>query len=239
MTRLLKLRTYAILLAIVSLPAACSFAQTPERSGNSTASNPPAYSAPEQGPENSGNDENAQFKHSASVQLLSRITGLSLEGAYWLAVILNFAIVAGVIIWASKKNLPGMFRSRTGSIQKAIEEARKASEDAHRRLSEVESRLSRLGDEIDQMRAASEKEAAAEEERIKAAAAEDARRIAESASQEISAATKAARHELTQHAADLAVSLAAKQIRVDAATDEALVRRFARQISNGSSGSKS
>jgi F0F1-type ATP synthase membrane subunit b/b' len=89
------------------------------------------------------------------------------------------------------------------------------------------------------MRAISEKEGAAEEERIKVAAAEDARRIMESASQEISAATKAARRELTQHAADLAVSLAAKQIRVDAATDEALVRQFARQISNGSTRSKS
>lgn len=234
-----KLRRFAFLLAVFYFSPLISFAQSSQASGDSVAANPPAYSAPEQGPENSGNDENAQFKHSASVQLLSRITGLSLEGAYWLAVIINFAIVAGVIAWASKKNLPAMFRNRTGSIQKAIEEARKASEDANRRLSEVESRLSRLGDEINQMRAVSEKEAVAEEERIKAAAAEDAKRITESASQEISAATKAARHELTQHAAELAVSLAAKQIRVDAATDEALVRRFARQISNGSTGKKS
>jgi F-type H+-transporting ATPase subunit b len=239
MTRFAKLRAFALFLALLSLSSVFSVAQTPERSGDSTASNPPAYSAPEQGAENSGNDENAQFKHSASVRLLSRVTGLSLDGAYWLAVIINFAIVVWLIVWASKKSLPGMFRNRTGSIQKALQEARNASEDANRRLSEVESRLSRLGDEINQMRAISEKEGAAEEERIKVAAAEDARRIMESASQEISAATKAARRELTQHAADLAVSLAAKQIRVDAATDEALVRQFARQISNGSTRSKS
>ncbi len=89
------------------------------------------------------------------------------------------------------------------------------------------------------MRVTAEREAAAEEERMKAAAAEDARRIIESAEQEISAATKAARRELTALAADLAVTLAAKQIRVDTPTDQALVRRFTQQISNGATGKKS
>jgi F-type H+-transporting ATPase subunit b len=169
------------------------------------------------------------------VQLLARITGLSLEHAYWLAVLLNFAIVAGLIAWAAKKYLPTAFRNRTASIQRSLEEARRASEEAKRRLADIESRLGHLDDEINQMRAVSEKEAAAEEERIKAAAAEEARRISESAAQEIAAATKAARRELTAYAADLAVSLAAKQIHVDTATDQALVRRFAEQISNDGS----
>jgi F0F1-type ATP synthase membrane subunit b/b' len=41
---------------------------------------------------------------------------------------------------------------------------------------------------------------------------------------------KAARRQLTAHAADLAVGLARKQIHVDAATDQALVRSFAGQL---------
>ena len=210
----------------------------PEGTTNPSVQNSSANAAPElrgsgaKGPEGKGEDETEQFKHSASVQLLSKITGLNLDAAYWLAVILNFAIVAGLIVWFSKKNLPGMFRNRTASIQKSLEEARRASEEANRRLSEIESRLSRLDDEINQMRARSEKEAAVEEERIKAAAAEDARRIIESAGQEIEAATKAARRELTAYAADLAVALASKQIRVDAPTDQALVRNFGQQLSN-------
>src|SRR5439155_22181812 len=125
-------------------------------------------------------DPTAQLQQAASVSLLSRITGLSAGGAYWLAVVLNFGIVVGLIVWASKKNLPTLFRSRTASIQKSIEEARRASEDANRRLSEIESRLARMDDEISGMRATSDKEAAAEEQRIKAAAAEDARRSVES-----------------------------------------------------------
>jgi F-type H+-transporting ATPase subunit b len=130
-----------------------------------------------------------------------------------------------------------MFRNRTASIQKFLEEARKASEDANKRLSEIESRLSRLDHEISGMRAMSEREAAAEEERIKAATADESRRIVESAQQEIAAATKAARRELTAYAADLAVTLASKQIKVDATTDQALVRRFAQQLS-GDEGAK-
>jgi len=188
--------------------------------------------------EAAGEDENAQFKQSSSVQLVAKLTGLSLQHAYWLCVVLNFAVVAGVIGWVSKKNLPRIFRNRTAYIQKAMEEARRASEEANRRLADIESRLARLGSEIEEMRVPAEKEAAAEEQRIKAAAEEDARRIVESAEQEIAAAAKAARRELTAYAADLAVSLATKQIQVDAATDQKLVGNFAQELSSGGDGRK-
>lgn len=177
-----------------------------------------------------GEDEQAQFKHSPSVQLVARLTGLSLEHAYWLCVVLNFAIVAGAILYFSKKNLPALFRDRTQAIQKAIQEARQASDEANRRLGDIEAWLSRLGAEIEDMRAAAEKEALAEEGRIQAAAEEDARKIVDSAEQEIAAAARSARRELKAYAAGLAVSLAARQIRVDAATDQTLVRGFAQQL---------
>jgi F-type H+-transporting ATPase subunit b len=181
--------------------------------------------------EAAGEDDQSQFKQSPSVVWVAKITGMNLEHAYVLCVLLNFLVIAAAIFWLSKKNLPGLFRNRTASIQKAMEEARQASEEANRRLAEIESRLSKLDVEISGMRAAAEKEAAAEEQRIKAAAEEDARKIVESAEQEIAAAAKAARRELTAYAADLAVSLAKRQIRVDTATDQALLRSFAQQLS--------
>ena len=144
---------------------------------------------------------------------------------------LNFAVIAGTLLYLSKKHLPGVFRDRTASIQKAMQEARQASEEAQRRLAEIENRLSRLDSEIAGMRDAAEKEAVSEEARIKAAAEEDARKIVDSAEQEIAAAAKSARRELTEYAANLAVSLAAKQISVDASTDQALVREFAHELS--------
>jgi F-type H+-transporting ATPase subunit b len=180
------------------------YAQSSSELGALAEQNAPANESPK--PAESSGEDTEQFKHSDSVRFLARITGLSLEGAYWLAVIINFAIVAGVIVWASKKNLPAVFRNRTALIQKSIEEARRASEDANQRLTHIESRLSRLDDEIAQMRITSEKEATAEEQRIQQAAEEDAKRIVESAEQEIAAAAKAARRELTSYAADLAVN---------------------------------
>lgn len=200
------------------------------KAGDSATANSTALT--KESREAAGEDEQEQFKHSASVKLVARYTGLSLEHAYWLCVLLNFGIIGGTLLYLSKKKLPGVFRDRTASIQQAMQEARKASDEANRRLSEIETRLSRLDSEIAGMRTAAEKEAVAEEARIKAAAEEDARKIVESAEQEIAAAAKLARRELTSFAANLAVSLAAKQIKVDTATDQALVRGFSQELSS-------
>jgi len=175
-------------------------------------------------------DEMEEFKRSPSVLLISRLTGLNPQRSYWLSVISNFLVIAFVIIWASRKFLPGIFRERTAAIQKAMQEAQKASADARSKLAEIEARLSKLDAEIAAMRGAAEKEGASEVARIEAAAQEDARKIVASAEQEIAAAAKAARRQLTAHAAGLAVGLAQKQIRVDAATDQALVRSFSGQL---------
>jgi F-type H+-transporting ATPase subunit b len=175
-------------------------------------------------------DEMEEFKHSASVQMISRITGLNPQQSYWASYFFNFAVIAALIVWAGRKFLPGVFRDRTAAIQKAMQEAQKASEEARRRLADIESRLQKLDVEIGMMRDAAEKEGEAEAERIKVAAEEDAQKIVAMAEQEIVAAVKAARRQLTAHAADLAVGLAQKQIHVDPATDQGLVRNFAGQL---------
>ena len=177
-----------------------------------------------------GKDEWAEFKESASVRMIGRLTGLNLQQSYWLSMALNFIVIAALIVWAGFKYLPGMFRDRSAAIQKAMQEAQKASEEARRRLAEIESRLMKLDVEIGMMRDSAEKEGAVEEARIQASAEEDARKIVASAEQEIAAAAKAARRQLTAYAADLAVGLARKQIHVDPATDQALVRYFSGQL---------
>jgi F-type H+-transporting ATPase subunit b len=175
-------------------------------------------------------DEAEQFKRSSSVTLVARITGLSLRHAYWLCLLGNFGIIAGVLVWVWRSKLPSVFSCRTQAIQKALEEARKASEDAGRRLAEIEGRLKHLDGELREMRANAEKEAAAEEARISAAAEEETRKIVISAEQEIAAAAKSVRRDLKAYVADLAISLASRQIRVNSATDQALVERFGDQL---------
>jgi len=191
----------------------------------------------EESREAAGEDKNEALKTSASVRFLSKITGLDVHKSYWLAVILNFAIIAGLVLWAARKNLPGLFQNRTASIQKAMEEARTLSADANRRLADIESRLSKLDVEIGTMQANAEKEVQAEEQRIVEATKEETRKIVETAEQEIASAVKIARRDLKAYAADLAVTIAGKQIKVDAATDKSLVERFAQQLT-GNGGRK-
>jgi F-type H+-transporting ATPase subunit b len=181
-------------------------------------------------------EENAEFKQSPSVRFLARITGLSPRSAYWLAIALNFAVIAAAVAWFVKSKLPGMFRTRSESIRKTMEEAQRASADAGRWLSEIEGRLSKLDSEIAAMRSQAEAEAAGEEQRIKAAAEEDARKIVESAGQEVESAARLAHRDLKAYAAELAVSLAEKRIQVDAATDRALVENFVGQLGQNGDG---
>src|SRR5207302_3574751 len=97
-------------------------------------------------------DETAEFKQSASVRAIAKLTGLSVNHAFLLSDLLNFAVIAIVIIWAGRKFLPGIFNARTAAIQKAMQEAQKASDEARRSLAEIESRLMKLEVEIGMMR---------------------------------------------------------------------------------------
>ncbi len=170
------------------------------------------------------------FRHSNSVKAVARMTGLSVDQAYWACVVVNFAIVAGLLWFLLRKSLPGIFQSRSETIQKRIEEARRASEEARRRIAEVESRLARLDSEIEKMRQEADTASHAEEERLQSSAREEQRRIVQAAEQEIAMAANQARRELKAYAADLAVSLAEKKIKIGLGTDQVLVREFAQQL---------
>ncbi len=180
-------------------------------------------------------EENASLKHAKPIQWLARKIDWSVHGTHLLLSGLNFAIVAVIAFWAARKFLPGMFRSRTASIQQALEEARAASQDANRRLADIENRLRQLDVEIGQMQASAEKEGDAEDVRIQKAAEEDIRKVVAAAEQEISTAAKQARRELATHTASLAIALARQQIHVDSNTDQVLVRSFTSKLASGSS----
>jgi len=190
----------------------------------------PAGQLEEASREAAGEDETAEFKHSATVRWLAGITGLSPFAAYWVFVVLNFVIIAVLLVALLKSKLPAAFRGRTASIQQGIAEARQASAEAQRRLSDIEGRLAKLDSEIAAMAAAAEAEAKKEEARIQAGAEEDKRKIVEAAEQEIVAATRLARTQLRAYAGELAVTLAEKRIQVNAATDQELVKAFVDEL---------
>jgi F-type H+-transporting ATPase subunit b len=145
---------------------------------------------------------------------------------------INFAIVAGLLIWVFAKLLPGWFRHNADTIASAITKATAAKEAADREVREAETRLAQLEQEIAALRAVAEREAAGEAERIRALAKSDAAKVATAAQAEIEAAERAARLELRRLAAALAVdgaeSLLVKQL--TAAAQENLVDVFVKGL---------
>jgi F-type H+-transporting ATPase subunit b len=177
-------------------------------------------------------EEHADLKHAKPVRWLARKIDWSVHGTHLLLSGINFAIIAVILIWAARKYLPGTFRNRTASIQQALQEARAASQDANRRLADIENRLRQLDVEIGRMQSSAESEAAAEEARVQKAAEDDVRKVVLAAEQEIAAAAKQARRELSNYTASLAIALASKQISVDSDTDQVLVRTFAAKLAS-------
>ena len=133
---------------------------------------------------------------------------------------INFAIVAGALLWVCVKKAPGWFRGRTEAIGSAIAKAGSAQAAADRQLREAEARLANLDKEVAELRAFAQRETGAEAERIRAATRSDMEKIAAAAKAEIEAAERAARLELKALAAKLAVedaeSLLAKQLTAEA-----------------------
>lgn len=222
-----------LLFAAICSPSLAHAQETSQPSAQAPGHEPASASPQEKG-KKAPMDENAgepdSLRRSPAVLWLARVTGMTPNQAYWTAVGINFAIVFLLIAVLIKKKLPGFFSGRTAAIQKGIEEARKMSEEARTRLSEVEGRLSRLDAEIAAMRSEAEENAKAEERRIESAGEEERRRIVSSSEQEISMAANAARRDLKSYAAELAIDLAEKKIRVDQHADEALVREFTTRL---------
>jgi F-type H+-transporting ATPase subunit b len=129
---------------------------------------------------------------------------------------INFAIVAGVIIWLCLKKAPAFFGGRAEAISSAIRKATEAKAAADTQLREAEGKLANLQKEIADLRAISERESAAEVERLRTVTQTDLQKIVAAAKAEIEAAERAARLELKAIAARLAVEgaelLLAKQL---------------------------
>jgi F0F1-type ATP synthase membrane subunit b/b' len=171
-----------------------------------------------------------QFKNSPSLKWMADELGVSTAVAYRLSVAFNFATLVTLIVIPLRSKLPAIFRERTELIRQTLEDAQRASTEAKKRLVAIESRFAKIGFEIMAIQESADQDWKAEEERIRAAIAEDQRRIAAGVEKEIAVAIERARHELQTHAADLAVTLAATRIQVDVSTDQALVRAFIDQL---------
>ena len=231
---------YAALLALVlfCVPAVPLCAQQPSSQPShhtrSEESSTPVAAVPEKRQEE--RDENYEFSHSAAVQKFGSFLGLNTEQAATAFEIFNFLVLAVGVGFVLLKTLPKTFRARSSAIQKQLVDARTATEEASARLNSVEARLSKLDGQIAEMRSHAEADAANEERRIRATVEEEKARILADAEAEIHTATAAARREIQQFAAGLAIEQAARKLIITADTDRLLVEGFARQLTGDHGG---
>ncbi len=144
----------------------------------------------------------------------------------------NFALFVGALGYLLRKKAGWFFHSRTTEIQRAMAEAARLREQAEQRCTAIEQRLANVAAEIEGLRFKAREEAAAEEARFRAQIEQDVRKIHSEAQQEIEAAVKAARRRLREQAAELAISLAALQIRqrLSPEVEERLIRETVRDF---------
>jgi F-type H+-transporting ATPase subunit b len=144
----------------------------------------------------------------------------------------HFVIIAIAAYWLFKKVLPPHFRRNADKISEAITKATAAKAEAERQLKEAATKLTSLEQEVAQFRAQTQKDAAAELERLRAMMKTDVAKVSIAAKAEIEAAERAARVALkalaTKLAVDRAESLVAKQM--TPAVQEAMISNFVQAL---------
>ena len=200
------------------------------QAGDAAPASTPRADTPEQ---ESGDDV---YRHSASVKLIARWLHLDKESAALLFEYLNFAILAGAVLYALSKYLPKTFRENRKNIQQRLLDARTATQQAHERLAAIEQRLGRLDEEIAAISKQAEKDSVEDEARIKASIEEERRRIVDAASKDIAAAASAAQRDLKRFAAGLAVDRAAQRIVLTEDDDRGLLQEFAQSLGQHAQG---
>jgi F-type H+-transporting ATPase subunit b len=159
-------------------------------------------------------------------------------GGGWLPVIaklVNFSILAGVLVYFTRAPLTGYLDSRITVVRDDLVTAAETRETAARQLAEIEARMRALPMEIDALKRRGADDIAAERARIEQAAETERRRLLEHARREIEMRLRVARRELVELTADLAVRVAAERIRRTMSADDQtrLIDRYAAQIQHG------
>jgi F-type H+-transporting ATPase subunit b len=149
-----------------------------------------------------------------------------------IARLLNFAVLAGTLVYFLKKPFASYLRNRDAQIRRELLEAEELRGQAAAQIAAIEDKLRALPAELEGLRTRGAEELAAEEARLRAHAEAERDRLLEHARREIDLHVRAAKQELAHEAAALAVGVAADRIKSEL-TPEAhlrLVDRYAAQV---------
>jgi len=153
----------------------------------------------------------------------------------WMPVIaktVNFAILAAVLVYFLKTPLTEYLSSRIVKVRQDLVAAAETREAATRQLSDIQAKLAALPGELEALKTRGSEEIAAERIRIQQAAEAERQRLLEHTRREIDMRLRVARRELVEHAASLAVAVAAERIRTSITPDDQarLLDRYTSQV---------
>jgi F-type H+-transporting ATPase subunit b len=134
--------------------------------------------------------------------------------------IANFFILAGALYYLLRKPFSDHLLNRSQQVRADLVSAKETSAAAAAQLAEIDKKLAALPAEIETLKARGKQEIAAEEARIRQAAEAERHRLIEQTRREVDLQVRLAKRELTEHAADLAVSHATQQIKQTMTPDD-------------------
>jgi F0F1-type ATP synthase membrane subunit b/b' len=134
--------------------------------------------------------------------------------------IANFLILAGALYYFLRKPFADHLANRGQQVRADLVSAKETSAAAAAQLAEIDKKLQALPGELETLKARGKQEIAAEETRIRQTAEGERHRLIEQTRREVDLQVRLAKRELTEHAADLAVSLATQQIKQTITPDD-------------------
>jgi F-type H+-transporting ATPase subunit b len=149
-----------------------------------------------------------------------------------IARLLNFAILAGVLVYFLKSPFVSYLTSRSTQIRQDLVTASEMRAAASAELAEIENKLKSLPAELDGLKAQGVEDVRLERARIARAAAAERDRLLDQARREIDMRLRIARRELMEHAAELAVGVARERITRSITPEDQLrlVDRYTHQL---------
>jgi F-type H+-transporting ATPase subunit b len=149
-----------------------------------------------------------------------------------IAKLLNFGILVGVLVYFLKTPIAGYLSGRSTQIRQDLVAAAELRRTASAQLEEIQKKLAALPAELAALKSRGEEDVQAEKLRIADAARLERERLLDQTRREIEMRLRMARRDLTEYAAQLAVSIAEDRIKRTITPEDQLrlVDRYTTQL---------
>jgi F-type H+-transporting ATPase subunit b len=169
---------------------------------------------------------------------LPDIHPLLLSGSFWtsptgFAKLVNLVLFLTILYLLVRKPAREFFQARLAAVRDTLDRAAQEKKQATEKMAELDARLNRVDEDLREIGAQTDRDAAAERARMESETRNDIEKIRQMAAREVDAAKQVALADLRAFAATKAVDLAEQMIRreMTPADDAKLVARVGEELS--------